>query len=142
MMRRAISPAIWRKSTFWPEGIRTTVVVRSFSVEDLGCQATRKRPGWYLKYSTSPPTGTQFMWTFVMDMKIEICNISSLRYSSSETTSVTTTRPSQGAKTRSASWMRTRRGSRKKATMKNQNSSSTRVLDHSSETFASWTSKW
>ena len=52
MMRRAISPAIWRKSTFWPEGIRTTVVVRSFSVEDLGCQATRKRPGWYLKYST------------------------------------------------------------------------------------------
>jgi len=82
------------------------------------------------------------MWTFVMDMKIEICNISSLRYSSSETTSVTTTRPSQGAKTRSASWMRTRRGSRKKATMKNQNSSSTRVLNHSSETFASWTSKW
>ena len=82
------------------------------------------------------------MWTLVMDMKIEICSISSLRYSFSETTSVTTTRPSQGAKTRSASWMRTRRGSRKNATMKNQNSSSTTALNHSSETFASWTSRW
>ncbi len=60
------------------------------------------------------------MWTFVIDMKIEICSISSCRYSSSRTTSVTTTRPSHGAKTSSASWMRTRRGSRKKATTKNQ----------------------
>ena len=74
-------------------------------------------------------------------MKIEICNISSLRYSFSDTTSVTTTRPSQGAKTRSASWMRTRRGSRKNATMKNQNSNSTTALNHSSEMFASWTSR-
>ena len=142
MIRRAISPAICRKSTCWPEGIRTTVVVRSFSVEDLGCHATRNRPGWYLKYSTSPPTGTQFMWILVMDMKIEICNISRPRYSVSRTFSVTTTRPSQGAKTRSASWMRTRRGSRKNATMKNQKSSRNAVPTHRSTSLASLSSKW
>ena len=70
------------------------------------------------------------MCTLVIDMKIEICIISSPRYSGSRTTSVTTTRPSQGAKTRSASWMRTRRGSRKNATMKNQNSKSSAVENH------------
>lgn len=121
--------------------MRTTVVVRSFSVEDLGCHATRKRPGWYLKYSTLPPTGTQFMWTFVIDMKIEIWSISCLRYSFSMTTSVTTTRPSHGAKTRSASWMRTRRGSRKKATMKNQKSKRNTVPPHISRLAASVTSR-
>ena len=83
-----------------------------------------------MKYSTRPATGTQFMWTFVIDMKIEICSISSCRYSSSRTTSVTTTRPSHGAKTRSPSWMRTRRGSRKNATMKNQNSTRKIVPAH------------
>jgi len=116
-------------------------VVRSFSVEDLGCHATRKRPGWYLKYSTVPPTGTQFIWTLVTDMKIEIWSISSFRYSFSFTTSVTTTRPSQGEKARSASWMRTRRGSRKNATIKNQNSSNSTALTHNSEIFASLTSR-
>ena len=140
-MRRAIRPAIWRKSTFRPEAILTTVVVRSFSVDDLGCHATRKRPGWYLKYSTVPPTGTQFIWTLVTDMKIEICNISSFRYSVSFTTSVTTTRPSQGEKTRSASCIRTRRGSRKNATIKNQNNNKSTALTHSSETFESLTSR-
>ncbi len=71
------------------------------------------------------------MWTFVTDMKIEICIISSPRYSVSLTASVTTTRPSQGEKTRSASWMRTRRGSRKKATMKNQKNSRNSEPPHS-----------
>ena len=80
------------------------------------------------------------MWTFVIDMKIEICNISSCKYSVSFTTSVTTTRPSHGAKTRSASWIRTRRGSRKKATMKNQKSSRNIVPPHSRATPDSLTS--
>ncbi len=131
-----MSPATWRKSTLRPSCMRTTVVVRSFSVEDFGCHATRKRPGWYLKYSTTPPTGTQFLWTLVIDMKTEICIISSCMYSVSRTTSVTTTRPSQGEKIRSASWMHTRRGSRKNATTKNQNNASNSVLNHSTLTLA------
>ena len=80
------------------------------------------------------------MWMFVIDMKIEICSISRPRYSVSCTFSVTTTRPSHGAKTRSASWIRTRRGSRKNATMKNQKSSRNTVPLHSSTTLASLSS--
>ena len=115
-----------------PSSIFTTVVVRSFSVDDLGCHAMRNRPGWYLQYSTSPLTGIQFMWTLVIDMNIEICNMFSFRYSSSCTISVTTTRPSQGEKTSSGSCIFTRRGSRKNATMKNQKATSSSVLVTSS----------
>jgi len=72
------------------------------------------------------------MWTLVIDMKIEICIISRSRYSLSCTGSVTTTRPSQGEKTRSASCIFTRRGSRKNATMKNQKSSISTTSTHTS----------
>ena len=48
-------------------------------------------------------TGIQFMCTLVTDIKIDICIISSWIYSSSLTTSVTTTRPSQGENSSSSS---------------------------------------
>ena len=44
-MRRATAPAIWQNNTSTPFFVSTTVVVRSLSVEDFGCQATRNLPG-------------------------------------------------------------------------------------------------
>ncbi len=70
------------------------------------------------------------MCMLVIDMNTDTCNISSLRYSSSCTTSVTTTRPSHGEKTSSLSCILTRCGSRKNAAMKNQNSSRNMVPNH------------
>ena len=69
---------------------------------------------------------------------LSICSISFFRCSSSITTSVTTTRPSQGEKMRSESWIFTRRGSLKNATIKNQKTSNSNALAQSSVTLACW----
>src|SRR6185312_539489 len=46
---RASAPAICLNNTGTPALFWVTMVVRSFSVDDLGCQATRYLPGLYLK---------------------------------------------------------------------------------------------
>ena len=98
-MRLATAPAICRNRISTPLAAFKTVVVRSFSVLDLGCQATKYFPLWYLKYCTTPATGFQLMWTLSGDIKMETCRRGPLKYSLSTTSSITTTLPSQGAMT-------------------------------------------
>jgi hypothetical protein len=68
----------------------------SFSAEDLGCQATRYFPGWYLVYFTRPAIGFQFIWTLNGDIKMETWILLSLKNSFSKVSSITTTSPSAG----------------------------------------------
>src|SRR5688572_23567191 len=97
------------------------MVVRSFSVDDFGCHATRYLPGWYLKYFTMPFIGLRFTCTFSGDMNIETCRRLSLKYSGSKVSSITTTLPSAGAIILSAPLIKLRAGKRKNQITQNHN---------------------
>src|SRR5665213_1511269 len=94
-MRLAMAPAICFTRMI-ALSLLITTEWRSFSVEDLGLQATKYFPLWYWLYSTFPDIGILLICTFAGLINIEICKRLSLKYSGSIVSSITTTFPSAG----------------------------------------------
>src|SRR3569833_305092 len=122
-----MAPAICR-SNISPRSLPSTRVVRSFSVDDLGCHATRYLPLWYFMYFTTPLTGLRFTCTFTGDINIDTCRRVSLKYSGSYVSSITTTFPSAGQMILFSPCTKLRDGRRKKATTQNHTRNNRNVM--------------